>query len=185
MNFMTSKTSDTAETDQQTPKRVDQKPGRRIHRGRRHCVIAAGAVCLLIALAVTGCNPTSSGQPQRQAPMVTVAKPVTKKIVEWDAYTGRLEPVQFVEVRARVSGYLQSIHFREGQIVEVGDLLFVIDRRPFEAALERAIASRDEAKAQVSKAMAGLDQAKAQRQKADVNLVLTERRFGRAKTLRA
>ena len=118
-------------------------------------------------------------------PSVTVATPITKKIVEWDAYTGRLEAVQFVEVRARVSGYLESIHFKEGQIVAKDALLFVIDPRPFNAALEQAKAGRDEATAQVAKARAGLALAEAQRHKADANLNLTSRRFDRAKSLRA
>lgn len=140
---------------------------------------------LLACACLTGCNASSQNQSQPPPVTVTIAKPVTKRIVEWDAYTGRLEPVQFVEVRARVNGYLQSIHFKEGQIVSEGDLLFVIDPRPFEAALEQATAGRDEAKAQIAKAEAGLAQASAQRQKAAANLTLTGRRYERAKSLMA
>jgi len=66
---------------------------------------------------------------------VDVAAPLVKKVVEWDEYTGRFEAVKKVEVRARVSGYLESVHFADGQMVETGDLLFVIDPRPFDAAL--------------------------------------------------
>lgn len=71
-------------------------------------------------------------------PPVGVAKPVTKSIFEWDEYTGRFEATERVEIRARVSGYLESIHFRDGEMVEKGQLLFVLDQRPFEAALEQA-----------------------------------------------
>jgi RND family efflux transporter MFP subunit len=69
---------------------------------------------------------------------VTVSNPLKKKIVEWDEYTGRFAAVESVEVRARVSGYILSVHFTEGAVVEKGDLLFVIDPRPYQAALEQA-----------------------------------------------
>ena len=65
-------------------------------------------------------------------------QPVLKEVTEWDDFTGRLEPIKSVEVRARVSGYLDSIHFKDGQVVKTGDLLFVIDPRPYEAEAERA-----------------------------------------------
>ncbi|HBC08051.1 MAG TPA: efflux transporter periplasmic adaptor subunit, partial [Rhodospirillaceae bacterium] len=69
----------------------------------------------------------------QQGPMpVTVAKPLIKKITEWDEYTGRFEATNRVEIRARVSGFLESIHFKDGDLVNKGDLLFVIDPRPFE-----------------------------------------------------
>ena len=71
-------------------------------------------------------------------PVVTVAHPLARSITDWDEYTGRIEPVESVEVRARVSGYLQSVHFDEGGMVEEGDLLFVIDPRPYRAVLEQA-----------------------------------------------
>src|SRR5262245_44166034 len=74
-------------------------------------------------------------------PEVDVAKPVVREVTEWDEYTGRLAAVDTVEIRPRVSGYLESVHFKEGQIVKKGDLLFVIDPRPFRAA--RAAAEAD------------------------------------------
>jgi len=77
-------------------------------------------------------------------PEVTVALPLQREIVEWDEYTGQFSAVDFVEVRARVSGYLQSIHFKDGQMVGQGDLLFVIDPRPFEIDLKSAKAQHDE-----------------------------------------
>ena len=72
--------------------------------------------------------------------MVTVARPIVKKLTEWDEFTGRLGAVASVEVRARVSGYLQSTHFKEGAEVQEGDLLFIVDPRRYEAELARATA---------------------------------------------
>lgn len=83
----------------------------------------------------------------QQGPMpVTVAKPLVKKIVEWDEYTGRFEATNRVEIRARVSGFLESVHFKDGDLVAQGDLLFVIDPRPFEAQLDVSRASLEAAK---------------------------------------
>src|SRR5690606_12017770 len=88
-------------------------------------------------------------------PEVTVSRPLVKRITEWDEYTGQFAPIERVEVRARVSGYLQSVHFTDGEIVEAGDLLYVIDPRPFEIALESA-------NAQLASAQAAADLAQAQ-----------------------
>ena len=82
-------------------------------------------------------------------PAVTVSKPLQREIVEYDEFTGQFAPVEYVELRARVSGYLQSHHFEEGQIVNKGDLLFVIDPRPFEAALASTRAQLGQAQARV------------------------------------
>jgi RND family efflux transporter MFP subunit len=84
------------------------------------------------------------------APPVTVANPVYKKIVEWDEYPGQFKAVDAIEVRARVSGYLEQIHFTDGQMVNQGDLLFTIEKRPFEIALDSARSQLAEANAQLS-----------------------------------
>src|SRR5207248_8275691 len=76
---------------------------------------------------------------------VTVNQPTEREVVEWDEYPGRLEAVDMVEVRARVNGYLQSVHFKEGAEVKKGDLLFVIDPRPYQAELDRAQADLNQA----------------------------------------
>ena len=94
---------------------------------RRHCV------CCRFALALAGLRPepeASSGGPP--PPAVTVAKPIKRTIVDQDEYVGRFVAVDSVEVRARVSGYLDKIHFTDGQMVKKGDLLFTIDKRPFQ-----------------------------------------------------
>jgi RND family efflux transporter MFP subunit len=94
-------------------------------------------------------------------PKVTVSQPVVREIMEWDEYTGRLEATETVEVRARVSGYLQSIHFKDGAIVKKGDLLFVIDPRPYQAELDRVTAELQLAQARLE--LAKSDYARAQK----------------------
>src|SRR5690606_18668439 len=103
------------------------------------------AILGIAALYLAGCQQEQAAQPAPPPPEVTVTQPVRKQIVQWDRYTGRLAAVQLVEVRPRVSGYLKSIHFDEGQMVKQGDLLFVIDPRPFEAALNSVTAQLEEA----------------------------------------
>jgi len=82
-------------------------------------------------------------------PAVTVSQPVQRELVEWDEYTGQFAAQEYVEVRARVSGYLTEIHFEDGQLVKEGDLLFVIDPRPYEATLAAARAQLAQGEAQV------------------------------------
>jgi RND family efflux transporter MFP subunit len=98
-----------------------------------------------------GCDQGSQAQPKAAPalPVVTVSMPVQREIVEWDEYTGRFDAVETVEVRARVSGYLTEIHFKDGQAVKQGDLLFVIDARPFERTLEQAQAELLQAQTKV------------------------------------
>jgi RND family efflux transporter MFP subunit len=87
-----------------------------------------------------------------QPPEVTVSQPITQNITEWDEYTGRFDAVEAVEVQARVSGYLDKVNFTDGQEVRAGDLLFEIDPRPFERALEQAKAELNQAQVRVSNA---------------------------------
>jgi RND family efflux transporter MFP subunit len=101
-------------------------------------------------LAVLGGVLAGCGQGQQQAapppPKVTVAEPIKRTIVDQDEYVGRFVAVDFVEVRARVSGYLDKIHFQDGQTVKQGDLLFTIDKRPFQNTLDQARANLELAK---------------------------------------
>src|SRR5467141_3412226 len=105
---------------------------------------------LAIALA---CLLAGCGEGQKQAaappPKVTVANPIKRTIVDQDEYVGRFVPVNVVEVRARVSGYLDQIHFTDGQIVNQGDLLFTIDKRSFQNTLDQARANLETAKSNV------------------------------------
>jgi multidrug efflux system membrane fusion protein len=83
-------------------------------------------------------------------PAVTVAKPVVKEVVEYDEFTGRFEATESVDVRARVSGYLEKISFQDGTLVRKGDPLFLIDRRPYKAALDQAAATLEAARSRVT-----------------------------------
>jgi RND family efflux transporter MFP subunit len=80
-------------------------------------------------------------------PPVTIAKPIQKEIVEWDEYTGRTDAVENVNITPRVSGYIDNITFRAGDMVNKGDLLFVIDPRPYQAVLDQAEAQLRQAQA--------------------------------------
>ncbi len=103
---------------------------------------AVRAVSLAALLLVVGC----SESPQKQAsapppPAVTVANPVKRVVIDQDEYVGRFVAVDSVEIRARVSGYLDRIDFTDGQMVKQGDLLFTIDKRPFQTTLDQAKAN--------------------------------------------
>src|SRR5262245_23237281 len=105
-------------------------------------------LCSLLALAGCGEAPKQSAAPP--PPQVTVAKPAQRTIVDQDEYVGRFVAVEMVEIRARVSGYLEQVHFRDGQMVKQGDLLFSIDKRPFQNALAQAKANLALAKSNVT-----------------------------------
>ncbi len=106
---------------------------------------------LALALAACGDKKDGAGGPGGPGaggpPPVTVATPLIKPIVDWDDYIGRFDALQSVEVRPRVSGYVARVAFSDGEFAKAGDLLFVIDPRPFEAALAQARADAARAKA--------------------------------------
>src|SRR5688572_14652129 len=117
---------------------------------------------ILLGITLAGLASCQQETPPAQAaaaPAVTVAQPLALSITDWDEYTGRVEAVDSVEVRARVSGYLQSAHFTEGAIVQAGDLLFVIDPRPYQAALDEAKAGLARAEVQLQLARNDLKRA--------------------------
>jgi membrane fusion protein, multidrug efflux system len=116
--------------------------------------IALGLMLLATQL-LAGCDSKPVAGSVPPPPPVTVAHPLQKTITEWDEYTGRFTALESVEVRARVSGYIDSIHFNEGQMVKQGDLLFVIDPRPYRLAVEQAKADVERAKAKLE--IASLD----------------------------
>ena len=105
--------------------------------------LAVAATALLLA----ACQEQQAEAPPPAAPQVTVAQPIVREVEEWDEYTGRFVPVERVEVRARVSGYLDDLQFQEGAIVEQGDLIAIIDQRPFEITVRNAEAAVAEARA--------------------------------------
>jgi RND family efflux transporter MFP subunit len=108
---------------------------------------------------LAGCDKPAA--PPQALPAVQVAHPIVRQVSDWDDYTGRFEAVDAVDVRPRVSGAVQSVHFSDGQKVQKGQLLFVIDPRPYEAQLARAKADVAGAKAQLANADAELKRAKA------------------------
>jgi RND family efflux transporter MFP subunit len=108
-----------------------------------------------LAFAVLLMLGTVAGARAQPAPKVTASAPLQREITEWNEYTGQFAATESVEVRARVSGYLTEIHFQDGQFVKAGDLLFVIDPRPFEIAFASA-------EAQLTQATARLDLANRQ-----------------------
>ncbi len=96
------------------------------------------ACLMMAALLLSACDGKDKAPQAPAAPSVTVAQPLPRKVTDWDEYTGRFTAVQSVELRAQVSGYLDAIKFTDGQLVEKGQLLFVIDQRPYQATLDKA-----------------------------------------------
>ncbi|MCX7872130.1 MAG: efflux RND transporter periplasmic adaptor subunit [Verrucomicrobiae bacterium] len=134
----------------------------------------AGTIAIL---GLTACSPKQNSSAQ-MAPMVSVAKPIVGTVTNWDEYPGRFDSVEFVEIRPRVSGYIESIHFQDGAEVKAGDLLFIIDPKPFEAELARA-------NAELARAKASLEQARANKTQAGTRLELANNDLKRAESLRA
>ena len=140
------------------PRPAETAPSRRQGGGARLFVLL-----LVVAVAALGyrywgfwqTGPATQAAPP--APAVTVAKPLVRDMQEWSDFTGQFEARESVEVRARVSGYLESVNFTDGQIVKKGDLLFVIEPRPFELALETSKAQLAQTEAQVQLAQQQLD----------------------------
>src|SRR5438034_11556430 len=118
---------------------------------------------LSIFLAAGGCKKEAA--PQQVALPVNVVTVVEKEVNEWDEFTGRLDPVESVEIRPRVSGYITEIRFEAGAIVKKGDLLYVIDPRPYQADFDRAKAEVDRMDAQLKLAQIELNRAKELRDK--------------------
>ena len=124
--------------------------------GILHSVIAGFA---LIAAGFSGCKKAPPPPPQGPLP-VNVVTVIEKEVSEWDEFTGRMEAVESVEIRPRVSGYITQIHFKAGAIVKKGDPLFLIDPRPYQADFDKASAEVERAQALLELARIDLDRAK-------------------------
>jgi RND family efflux transporter MFP subunit len=109
-------------------------------------VSAYRRLTLLAALLLPAAAFAQGGPP---AMPVSVSAPIAKRVTQWDEYSGRFEAVATVDIRARVSGFIETLHFKDGQFVNVGDPLFTIDKRPYEIAVESAQADVARNKAQV------------------------------------
>jgi membrane fusion protein, multidrug efflux system len=125
-----------------------------LHRLRRLAPLG-----LVIALALSGCGEKPQQQAATPAPPVTVAQPIKRTVTDWDEFTGRFEAIEEVQVRARVGGFVASVEFRDGAIVHAGDLLYVIDPRPFEAVALQADGQLSDARARAELAKRELDRA--------------------------
>ncbi len=119
------------------------------------------------------------------APSVTVAKPVVKEITEWDDFIGRFEAINQVDIRSRVPGYLDKVHFRDGSMVEAGALLFTIDQRPYQAALEQAEATVASAQVSVDFTSNDLERAESLRRTGNISDQLLDQRRSTYRTARA
>ncbi len=113
------------------------------------------AMALLLGPALTGCQQKGEFTAP-PPPMVTVALPTTQAVTEYAEFSGTTEAFEFVEVRARVEGYLESIDFQPGSVVQRGDLLFTLDRKPFQARMDEALANLERRRAELKQAEATL-----------------------------
>ena len=128
----------------------------RLTRGTRLAFLVAP---IAFTTVLAACTRTSAQQTPPPPPQVTVANVIERDVTEWDEFTGRLQAVDSVEVRPRVSGYVSAVRFSEGAMVHRGDLLFVIDPRPFQADVDRLHAELTRAHATVRRANSELERA--------------------------
>jgi multidrug efflux system membrane fusion protein len=125
---------------------------------RRPLRLRAAASLLMLAAAVA-CSRAQAQPAAPPPPRVTVATVVEQPVTEWDEFTGRLEAVDTVAIRPRVSGYIAKVTFDEGAVVKKGDTLFEIDARPFQAEVDRLRAERSRAEAVIDRAESELQRA--------------------------
>src|SRR4051794_33436397 len=131
----------------------------------------------LAALLLAGCGQPAQQQAAPAAPPVTVAKPTKRMVTDWDEFTGRFDAVEQVQIRARVTGFVNSVNFRDGAVVNAGDLLYVIDPRAYEAAAAQADGQLADARAKVELGKRELDRALTLNQtQAVADLIVDQRR---------
>jgi RND family efflux transporter MFP subunit len=134
--------------------RLAQTPGFVVHS---FCDLRP--LIVLLAVTLSGCGDKAPQQAAAGPLPVTVAQPTKRTVTDWDEFTGRFEAVEEVQVRARVGGFVTSVEFRDGAFVNTGDLLYVIDSRPFEAVAEQADGQLSDARAKAELARRELDRA--------------------------
>ena len=140
-----------------------------------HAVVIVVGILVAGVMGFTG---SSKGTAVAEAPLlsVQVSHPIRQAITEWDEFTGRFEASNRVEVRARVSGYIESVTFEDGQDVQKGDVLFIIDQRPFKIALKEAQAAQNQAYADFKQATDNFNRIKSLRESGAVSMEEYERR---------
>lgn len=136
-----------------------------------HRRLLAGAMLALSVAVMTACNSQANDAAQAPPPEVGVAPVLVQNVSQWDEFSGRIEPVESVELRPRVSGYIESVNFREGQEVRKGDVLFTIDSRSYRAELARAQAQLARARSQAAQ---GRSEAERARTLSELQAISTE-----------
>jgi RND family efflux transporter MFP subunit len=116
-----------------------------------------GSLAVVLAVMLSGCGEKPAPQAAAAAPPVTVAEPVKRTVTDYDEFTGRFEAVEEVQVKARVGGFVTNVEFKDGDMVHTGDLLYLIDSRPFEAVAEQADGQLSDARAKVELARRELE----------------------------
>ncbi|MCW9705549.1 efflux RND transporter periplasmic adaptor subunit [Fodinibius salsisoli] len=133
-------------------------------------------VGVAIVVMANSCSSSEGQQATPPPPTVTVSAPLEEAVTQYDEFTGRFRAVERVEVRARVDGYLEEIKFEDGQLIEKGDVLFVIDQRPYKIALEQAQADLESAQTRLELAQKELERAQNLRASGAVSQELIDRR---------
>jgi membrane fusion protein, multidrug efflux system len=129
-----------------------------------HSLRVLRPLIVLLAVALSGCG-EKPPQQAAGAPPVTVAQPIKRTVTDWDEFTGRFEAIEEVQVKARVGGFVTNVEFKDGDMVHAGDLLYIIDPRPFEAVSTQADGQLADARAKMELAKRELDRG--------LNLVVT------------
>jgi multidrug efflux system membrane fusion protein len=122
-----------------------------------HSLCGLWPLMVLLGVTLSGCGDKPPPQAAAAPPPVTVAQPTKRTVTDWDEFTGRFEAVEEVQVRARVGGFVTNVEFRDGAIVHAGDLLYIIDPRPFEAVALQADGQLSDARAKAELAKRELD----------------------------
>src|SRR3984893_1529140 len=122
-----------------------------------HSLHGVGPLIVLLAITLSGCGDKPSQPAATAPPPVTIAQPIKRTVTDWDEFTGRFEAVEEVQVRARVGGFVTNVEFKDGDMVHTGDLLYLIDSRPFEAVAEQADGQLADARAKAELAKRDLD----------------------------
>jgi RND family efflux transporter MFP subunit len=150
-----------------------------VERSSLRRLLCRGLACLVpvFALVPASCRPGAKSAAPASPVTVTVAAPEARAITEWDEFSGRLASPERVEIRARVSGYLDKVHFKEGTVVQAGDLLFTIDPRPYAAEASRLRAEVERTRTRVEMAQVESRNAERLRQSSAISIEETERRL--------